>query len=110
MARQRTATEWTEAASATNATATATHSASSGDTHFVTTLVASFTGSGNSADLTLKDGSTTIMTVTVHDDIEVTLPFPVKLTTGNKAEAALAAGGSGVDGNVTIGGFSRPAS
>lgn len=110
MARNRTTTEWTETASATNSTATATHAASSGDTHFVTTIVAGFTGSGNAADLTLSDGNTTIMTVTVHDDIAIELPYPIKITTGNKAEATLGAGGTSVDGNVTIGGFSRPAS
>lgn len=107
MARQRTSTEWTETASATNATATATHAAESGRVHFVTTIVAGFTGSGNAADLALKDGSTTIMTVTVHDDMEIELPFPIKITAGNKAEATLGAGGTSVDGNVTIGGFTR---
>lgn len=110
MPRTRTSTEWTETASATNGTATATHAASSGDTHFVTTIVAGFTGSGNAADLTLSDGDTTILTITVHDDITLELPYPIKLTTGNRAEATLGAGGSSVDGNVTIGGFTRPAS
>lgn len=110
MARNRTSTEWTETGSATNGTATATHAASSGDTHFVTTIVAGFTGSGNAADLTLSDGDSAIMTVTVHDDIVLEFPYPIKLTTGNKAEATLGAGGSSVDGNITLGGFSRPAS
>lgn len=107
MPRRRTSTEWTETGSATNGTATATHSGESGKVHFVTMIVAGFTGSGNAADLTLSDGSDTILTVTVHDDIALEFPFPVKLSTGNKAEATLGAGGSSVDGNITLGGFTR---
>lgn len=107
MARQRTVTEWIESGSATNGNATATRSASSGDHHYVTLITASFTGSGNAADLAIKDGSTTISTITVHDDIRLELPYPIKVSAGNKAEITLGAGGTDVDGNVTLGGFTR---
>lgn len=109
MPRRRTSTEWTESGSATDGTATATHAAESGNVHFVTVVTASFTGSGNTADLTISDGSTTLATITVHDDLTLELPFPIKMSTGNKAEISLAAGGSGVDGNVFLGGFTREA-
>lgn len=109
MARQRTVTEWIEKGSGTDATATATRAASSGDLHFVAVVTASLTGSGNTADLSVSDGTTTLFTVTIHDDLEMELPYPIKLSAGNKAEASLTAGGSEVDGHVMIGGFTRAA-
>lgn len=102
-----TAVDWTESGSATNGTATASHAGESGNVHYVTSIVAGFTGSGNAADLTLDDGNNTIMTLTVHDDIDLEFAKPIRLSVGNKAEAQLGAGGSSVDGNVFIAGFTE---
>lgn len=100
---------WTETASATNATATATHAAESGNWHFLSGVLAGFTGSGNTANLAIKDGSTTIISVTVHDDIYLTFDTPIRISQGSKVEATLSAGGSGVDGEVNILGFTESA-
>lgn len=108
MPRGRTTTEWTESASGDNSAATATHSAESGNVHYLTYVSASYTGDNTSGDLTISDGSTTIITVTVHEAEVINLPWPVKITTGNKVEASLAASGTAGDvGNVAIGGFTR---
>lgn len=102
-----TSATWTETAQATNGTATASHAAESGRAHYVTSIVAGFSGAGNTANLELKDGTTTIMQVDVHDDIELEFSHPIRITPGNKVDAVLAAGGSSIVGNVSIAGFTE---
>lgn len=98
-------TEWVEEASATNTTGTATHAAESERTHVVTMITASYEGNVDGL-LTLLDGTTTVLRIQVHDDFQLSLAYPIRLTEGNKAEATLeASGGAGVVGYVSIGGY-----
>lgn len=94
--------DWSETATATNATATATHAAESGHNHLISLVSASFTGSGNTAELVIRDGSAVIYRADVHDDMVIPFTEPYKAGKGNKVEAELGAGGSSVDGHVSI--------
>lgn len=99
--------QWNEKGSATAGAATATHAGEAGKAHYVTLIVASFDGSGNTASLSINDGGTTIGTVTIHDNFELELSRPLRMSTGNKAEISLATGGAGVTGHVFLAGFTE---
>lgn len=94
--------DWSEVGTATNSAAVATHDAETGHEHLISLVAASFTGSGNTAELVIRDGSTVIFRQDVHDDMVIPFTEPYKCGLGNKAEAELGAGGSSVDGHVTI--------
>jgi hypothetical protein len=100
------AATWSALASASNATATATHPAEAGRSHHITTVLASFGGSAT-ARLTVRDGATVIAEHFVVNQTVIVLPAPRKATAGNAVSAELAAGGLGVTGSVTLLGFTN---
>lgn len=96
--------DWAKHAAATDGLATATRAASSGKNHYVTAIVASFSAA-SAAALTVKDGASSLFVVDVHDSEVIPLERPLEITKGNAVSAELAAGGAGIDGNVTLIGY-----
>lgn len=90
---------WVETDLQTNAAATATHAADALNRHTLNYIIASYDTSSVSGLLTVTIGSTTFYYHIHGADV-----IPVELF-GAKNEAisaSLAAGGSGIDGSVTI--------
>lgn len=98
---------WNEQANATNATATATHAAAVGFTHYLTAVLLSFSTATPSAPVaaTIADGAGTIATFYVVQTTLLTFPRPLKMTSGNAVAVALPTGGVGVVGRVFIAGY-----
>lgn len=102
--------EWTETvAGIDNATATAMHPApASNQCHYVTSISASFSAAVAGKLLTLKDGNTVIGNYYVHNQRDIPLPKPLRMTNGNAVSLVLAASGVGGQlGAVTLKGFTR---
>ena len=89
--------------SGANAAVTATKAAVAGSTHVVYSITASFAAAADLATLTLKDDTTTIGIFDVHAGENNSWVFPkgILITSGNKIDAVLGAGGSGV-GHINI--------
>lgn len=97
--------DWTENASATNATATATHAAVADQRHVLTYVAASFDDSTAGALLTIKKGSDTEIEHYIHGaDV---IPLELRGENNEAVSAELAAGGSGVTGYVGIIGYTE---
>jgi len=104
------ASDWTESATGDNATATATHAAPGDGTqaHYITGVSAGYIGAAPTpATLVIKSGTTTIYTVAVRTNVDIEFVSPLKGAGGALVSAALAAGGSGIDGYVNIKGYTR---
>lgn len=95
---------WNEADSATNDTATAAHSAETGNQHVITSVQGAFSAAAI-ALLQIKDGSTVVWELYIHNADAVLFQGGIKGTRGNAVSAVLAAGGSGIVGKVNIQGF-----
>ncbi len=92
-----------------NAAATVSKAGVAGKTHFVTGISASFSAAVAGKLLTLKDDTTVIGNYHVHNQRDVPVPKPIKITQGKAAELSLAASGSGGTlGTVTLTGFTIP--
>lgn len=97
---------WAASGAADNATATATKAADAGKSLYVDLILASFSGTGAvTAKLTLRDGATEVASHYVRDSDAIRLNG-YRITAGNSFSAELAAGGSGVIGNVVVLGHS----
>lgn len=97
-------TDWAAVATAANALATATRAAEPGNSHRITGVLASFSGS-SVALLTVKNGAAIIAQHYVTNQSIITLPAPLKASIGNAVSAELAAGGVSITGTVTLLGF-----
>lgn len=103
----RSAAEWAEIASATNATATATRVAVVGQSHHITGVVASFDIAPSvGARLDLREGGVNKLSLFVADPAELELTRPFKMTANTTATLVLSAGGIGATGLITMQGFS----
>lgn len=99
---------WIETANEDNATATATRADpnSGANSHYVTSISASFSATVSGALLTLKQGSTEIGRWYVYDAFALVFPSPVKLDPSSAVSLELAAsGGAGTVGAVSMTGF-----
>ena len=96
-------TEWAVQATASNDVATATKAAAAGKRHTLAHVIASYDDSTVSRLLTITvtlDGTSTSITHFVHGaDI---VPLEIRGDINTAISAALPAGGSGVDGYVTV--------
>lgn len=97
--------DWEEKASASNALATATRAAESGNRHSIATIVASFSAAAI-ALLQVKFGTTVVLEHYVHNSEVIALPSPLRAGSGQAVSAELAAGGAGITGTVAITGYS----
>lgn len=90
-----------------NATATAlANSAGANQRYYITGIDASYSTSGTSGLLQLKDGNTIIWEQYIHNSAEINFPSAVEITKGNSVSAVLAASGSaGVIGKVNLRGY-----
>lgn len=104
-------TEWTQRATATNATATATKASPGGALAlYVTGFYLTYSGAANSAQLaTLADGGTTIYDIALpaatNQTINMAFPNPIKITDATAATLTLPAGGTSVVGVAGLRGF-----
>jgi len=102
---QHNVSKWTETTTANNSAATATRTAESGKSHYVTSVHGSFSAA-NIKLMTLKDGATIIGNFHVHNQRDVIFDKPVRITQGNAAVVELAASGTGGEiGAVTMCGY-----
>lgn len=104
---------WTEdGTSADNAAVTVTHAEESGAFHYIGKVFASYDAAAIGT-LTIKKGSTTLLTLDVHNQREVDLsgfPLAGNAFDGSNAgdvSASLTAGGSGNIGHVSMIGITR---
>jgi hypothetical protein len=95
---------WSATAAAANSLAVASRPGEAGQSHHITTVLASFSGSAT-ARLQIKDGGTVIAEHYVANGAVISLAAPRKATAGNQVSAELAAGGLGITGSVTLLGF-----
>lgn len=103
---QKHLNSWVEKANADNAVATAIRAAEESVTHFITGIVAAFSGTATKV-LQVKDGNTVIFEAPVVNGLAVDLVAPLKGTPGNAVSATLAASGTaGIVGYVNLIGFS----
>lgn len=105
--RENPVLTWSENATANNATATATHAAETDKNHKIGLVTASLSGTGNTATLTISEGSSTVVEMDVEGQVVVPFESEYKADKNTKVEASLTAGGSGVDGKVSIAGASE---
>lgn len=88
-----------------NGVATAQRGAVSGESHYITAIIASYSAN-KAGTLTVNDGGSEIFTVDCYDNLVIPLPKTLKITEGNAVSAALDASGTGGDtGTVTLIGY-----
>lgn len=98
--------EWAEIAQATNATATATRPGVTGQSHYITGIVASFDiAPAQGIRLDLREAGVNKLSLFVADPAEMELTRPYKMVPGATATLVLNAGGVGATGLVTIWGW-----
>ena len=97
--------EWVAYGTESNDVAAATKAAAAGKRHTAMRIFASYDDPEVSGVLTLKDGNSTLATFDVHGSRELDVCYRGGL--GNALSAELAAGGAGVDGSVTIVGYTE---
>lgn len=104
---RRTRDEWHEHAEATDDTATATHAAVSGKSHYVTHVSASHDGGGNTFPrVELKDGGSTIMAWFTNGEIDIFFgEHGLQITEGNTVSIEIATAGGGKVGLANIAGY-----
>jgi hypothetical protein len=95
---------WAVTGSALNALAAATKAGEVGKVHYISTVIASYSGAATGL-LQVKDGTNVIMAHYVVNSSVISLPEPIKTTAGNAASAELADGGAGITGKVNLVGF-----
>lgn len=99
---------WTVTATADNGAATATKAAESGKAHYITGVSGGFSAAIAGKLMTLKNGTTVVGNFHVHNQRDISFPFPIRLDTGAAAELSLAASGAGGSiGAVTLTGFTK---
>ena len=83
--------EWTVVVSAASATATATKAAEAGVTHYITTVLAGYSGNSDEGLMQVKDGTTVIAHAYVHTNSneEINFNTPLAGTEGNLVEATI---------------------
>lgn len=96
--------EWSLVNSTTGAN-TVKRSAVAGKRHMVTSIVASFDGSGDVGTLTCFDDGSTNFDVTVHGNLDVELSAPLRFGVGSTAKFELSGAGGGSVGKLTVLGF-----
>lgn len=97
--------EWVENDVQDNAVATASRSGVEGQSHYLTTIIASYSAN-KAGTLTVSDGGSEIFTVDCYDNLVIPLSKTIKITEGNVVSAALDASGTGGDtGTVTLIGY-----
>lgn len=98
--------EWSITTTADNAAATVTRPAEPGRTHYITSISGSFSAAVAGKLMTLKDGTTVIGNYFVHNQRDVSLMEPIRLSPNSLAELSLAASGTATQlGAVTMTGF-----
>lgn len=98
--------EWIATDSKDNATATATKEAVAGKRHVITGIVASFDGSATKT-ITIKKGTTTLVTYTIINNGQLNFINPLIGDLGGAVSAVLAASGTGgVTGTIYLLGYS----
>jgi hypothetical protein len=96
---------WVVSASADNALAVATKAAETGKSHYITTIIASYSGTKTGL-LQLKDGNNVILEHYVVNTDVISLSSPIKITPGSAVSVELEASGTvGVVGKVNLIGF-----
>lgn len=97
---------WTETATGgtANAAVTVSHAAESNKSHYVTAVLASFDAAGK-GKLELRDGTTVVAEREVYDAATITFSSPIKVSENTKAEANLAAAGTGITGRLSLIGY-----
>lgn len=99
---------WSITVTADNAAATVTRAAVTGQSHYVTGISGGFSAANAGKLMTLKDGAAVIGNFHVHNQRDVPITEPIKLTQGSLAELSLAASGTlGQIGAVTLTGFTQ---
>lgn len=93
---------WSESGTATNATATATRAATTGERHALHTIIVDYDDSAADRDVIVKFGGTEQFRYHVSDKRILTLPIPLQAGTGEAVSVEAATGGSGIEGRVTI--------
>ena len=105
----RVKNSWTEVSQSTaNAAVTVTHAAVAGRRHIITKVDASYSSSTVSAELTVSQGATVIGRKYIHGAgaIDFGVDGLYNPDANEAVSATLAAGGSGVTGDLTLQGFS----
>lgn len=97
--------EWYEVAQQSAGVATATRAAEAGKSHFVTGVLASYATAADIGTVEIRDGSTVMARLNVHEMASIQLATPLVGTPGNAVSAVLAAGTA--NGDVTLIGYSR---
>ena len=116
-------TTWTESASGSSGTATATHAAEANKTHYITGLACSAqAASGSDPDMmicVIKDGTDIIITFTfqssvIDDDapggdgpVVHSFAIPIQITEGNLTSIALTGGAGGDKAYANLWGFTN---
>lgn len=101
--------DWHVTTSADNATATATKAAITGQRHVITHITASFDNTAANKLVSIFDGTTLIDKFAVTTTgVSIAFPHGLRLSSGNKAEATLAASGTGgTTGYLTLHGYTE---
>lgn len=105
-------TEWTEVATATNGTATATRAAVTGKIHYISGISISANGQPAAAvAATVTDGATTKdrfeIPALAFSPIIINYVRPIRCTVSTAANVTLPALGAAITGTVVIKGFTR---
>ncbi len=98
---------WFESDGDDNAESTATHAAETDNAHFVTGVSASYDAAAIGL-LQIKDGTTVIYEIEVHNAQDVEFVHPLQISRGAACSAVLAASGTGgVTSQVWLRGFTE---
>lgn len=96
---------WSITTTADNLAATVTKAAEAGLSHYVTSVAGSYSNAAIGL-LTVKDGAAIIGNYHAHDQRDVSLSRPLRITENSVLEVSLAASGTaGIIGAVTVTGY-----
>lgn len=99
------ASTWSVTATADNLAVTATRAAEAGKSHYITSISGGYSNAAIGL-MEMKDGVATVGNYHTHDQRDVALSRPLKITEGALAEISLEASGTaGIIGAVTMTGY-----
>ena len=107
MGNQRDTSEWTETDSKDNVLATAAHALEASKRHFITSISVAYSAAAIGL-VQIKDDTTVIWDMYVHNQLHMTFPKPLQGTIGQAVSVELAASGAGgVLGKANISGYTE---
>lgn len=105
-AEQAAVRTWFEIGNATDSTAIADRSGEPGKRHYVTSIVATYRpNAGSKALLEIRESANPIWRVAIDNQFTLAFTPPLELPIGSNARLQLLAGGVGVEGHVSMVGF-----